>query len=51
MEEEQEENSHNKPERQKYRKPQNIKAMKYTMRHGKRAGFCIGLPDILELSE
>lgn len=50
MEEEQEENIHNKPET-KYGKPKNIKDMKYTMRHCERVGFSIGLPDILESSE
>lgn len=51
MEEEQEENIHNKPDRQKYGKPQNIKDMKYAMKHCGWVGFYIGLPEILESSE
>lgn len=51
-EEEQEENIHNKPDRQKkYGKPQNIKDVMYTMKHCGWVGFYIGLPEILESFE
>lgn len=51
MEEEQGENIHNKPDRQKHGKPQNIKDMKYTVKHCGCVGFYIGLPEILESFE